>query len=116
MAQPTKEEVVASTFFLRYASPCKGCGRALAVGARAHRSLIKGEGVRCVSCGPFPAAAVQTITKLPDGRARGAVSAVRPLMPKSMRRGLGIAKTTEVPDVSPVGKNRHRRRRRNPLG
>jgi hypothetical protein len=68
-----------SPFFLRYASVCKGCGRALAVGAVAHRRA-KGEGVRCALCGPFPLVTEgMAVTVLPPGPAEGATDPRRPI-------------------------------------
>lgn len=108
---------MASTFALRFAADCKGCGRALAVGASAYRGM-KGQGVRCALCGPFPLPEASATTRLPDGRAEGAyghVDGLRPMMTKAAARGIAMGRggAGKLGDSPP---KKRRRRGRKPLG
>lgn len=104
---------LASTFSLRFATACKGCGRALAVGANAYKGPGKGAGVRCALCGPFPLPEATVVTRLPDGRAEGAYGhqdGLRPMMTK--KAAAGIAKSRGGAGLSEPEPVRGKRKRR----
>lgn len=104
---------MASTFVLRHAQFCKGCSRALAVGANAYRGM-KGQGVRCTLCGPFPLPEGGKVTVLPPGRAEGArghQDGLQPMMTKATARGIAMQRGGAGKMGDPPKKRKRRGRR-----